>query len=431
MDSVVRSLPQAIDLAVIGAGPHALTLVTHLLQKNKRMRGRVWVFDPSGTWMHQWNHQFLALDIPHLRSPAVHHPDPDPYALRRFAESRWDELFPPYDLPGTLLFQEFCQNVVQRWNLSDWVYPAQVVQVQPEGNARRDRFASRRRSRFLLTLSTGETLHARRVVLATGSGRPHWPDWVQQIPPGYPGDRLLHSSQIDLRTLPLRGERVLIIGSGLTSAHLAIGAIQRGAKVILLARRKVYEKLFDADPGWLGPKYLKDFWAEPDWFARWQMIQQARNGGSMTPAILTQLRRLMRDGHLELFERCEVAAARWVLEEPPDAPEQAAQHRSGYWRICCKNPALHDCIHTQRIDRLWLATGSQLDGSQHPLLQDIAAQYPVEWVKGLPVLEETLTWPGIGLHVMGGLAALHVGPTARNLSGARSASDRIVRALLT
>ncbi|GDZ93178.1 hypothetical protein PA905_10130 [Planktothrix agardhii CCAP 1459/11A] len=108
------SLPEFIDIAIVGAGPHALALVAHLLQKKKSMRGRFLVFDPSGTWMSQWNHQFAALEIPHLRSPAVHQPDPDPHALRTFAASRPNELFPPYDLPGTRLFQNFCQEVIRR-----------------------------------------------------------------------------------------------------------------------------------------------------------------------------------------------------------------------------------------------------------------------------------------------------------------------------
>nr|WP_232225089.1 FAD/NAD(P)-binding protein [Dactylococcopsis salina] len=37
----------SIDIAIIGAGPQALTLVTHLLQKKKSMRNRLMVFDPS------------------------------------------------------------------------------------------------------------------------------------------------------------------------------------------------------------------------------------------------------------------------------------------------------------------------------------------------------------------------------------------------
>lgn len=91
----------SIDIAIIGAGPQALTLVTHLLQKKKSMRNRLMVFDPSGRWMQQWYHQFSAFQIPHLRSPSPHHPHPNPQALRNFGEHRRHEFFPPYDLPGT------------------------------------------------------------------------------------------------------------------------------------------------------------------------------------------------------------------------------------------------------------------------------------------------------------------------------------------
>jgi cation diffusion facilitator CzcD-associated flavoprotein CzcO len=406
MSDSLSPLPESIDLAIVGAGPHALTLVTHLLQKKKSLRGRFLVFDPSGTWMSRWNHQFAALEIPHLRSPAVHHPDPDSFALRRFAESRADELHPPYDLPGTRLFQEFCQDVIRRWQLENCVYSAQVVQIKPLNN--------QHQRRFCLRLPTGQTVTARRVVIANGGGIPHIPEWVGQISTKYPGDRLLHSHQVDLRELHLRGERILIIGGGLTSGHLAVGAIQRGAQVLLMSRRTLYEKLFDADPGWLGPKYLKDFWAEPDWYARWQMIQQARNGGSMTPAILTQLRRLERDGRIVFYEQCQVSQARWSRE---------------HWQVCCDNSAVHECIQHQTIDRIWCATGSQLDATKHPLLQDVLNAYPTDVVNGLPIVDECLRWRDCELFIMGGLAALRTGPTARNLSGARAVSDRIVHKL--
>ncbi|BAU08407.1 hypothetical protein FIS3754_43510 [Fischerella sp. NIES-3754] len=110
MLSTPPSLPTKTDLAIIGAGPHTLTLVTHLLQKRQNMRGKILVFDKGGKWMNHWQHQFAALEIPHLRSPAVHHPDPNPFALRKFAESRNSEFFPPYDLPGTQLFEDFCND---------------------------------------------------------------------------------------------------------------------------------------------------------------------------------------------------------------------------------------------------------------------------------------------------------------------------------
>ncbi len=406
MSNALFALPDFIDLAVVGAGPHALTLVTHLLQKKKSMQGRFLVFDPSGTWMSHWNHQFAAFEIPHLRSPAVHQPDPDPHALRTFAEGRPDELLPPYDLPGTRLFQDFCQDVIRRWQIQTCVYPAQVTRVIP--------FSHHRRSRFCLELSNGQTLMARRVVLANGGGIPQIPEWVRQVVTPYPDDRLLHSGQVDLRGLQLQGERVLIIGGGLTSGHLAIGAIARGARVFLMSRRSVYEKQFDADPGWLGPKYLKGFWAEPDWHSRWQMIQHARNGGSMTPAILTRLRRLQQDGKIVFYEQCQVSGARWNRE---------------HWQICCDNSAVQGYLQEQKIDRIWLATGSQLNATKHPLLNDVLETYPIEVVQGLPVVNEHLRWQGCELFMMGSLAALQIGPTARNLSGARAASDRIVPAL--
>jgi cation diffusion facilitator CzcD-associated flavoprotein CzcO len=44
------------DIAIIGAGPQALTLVTHILQKKAKVRSHLQVFDPSGAWMTRWRH---------------------------------------------------------------------------------------------------------------------------------------------------------------------------------------------------------------------------------------------------------------------------------------------------------------------------------------------------------------------------------------
>lgn len=36
LPKLTAPLPQHIDIAIVGAGPHALTLVTHLLQKRRQ-----------------------------------------------------------------------------------------------------------------------------------------------------------------------------------------------------------------------------------------------------------------------------------------------------------------------------------------------------------------------------------------------------------
>ncbi len=400
------SLPNSVDIAIVGAGPQALTLVTHLLQKKKTMRNRFVVIDPAGNWMRQWNHQFAAFEIPHLRSPAVHHPDPNPHALRSFAEKRPDELFPPYDLPGTQLFREFCQDVMQRWELRECVIPGMVQQLEE--------FYSDGKQRFRLWLADGQWLVAKRVVLAIAGGTPNLPDWARTLPFTHPSECLRHSHQIDLRGLQLAGERVLIVGSGLTSGHLALGAIARGARVIMMARRRFYEELFDADAGWLGPKYLKGFYAEPCWEQRWRMIQSARNGGSLTPAILTRLRRFEHEGKVVLYEQCEVRSAQW---------------KGDAWKVECSNAGIHDCIAHLPIHRIWLATGSQVDVCHWDMLSDIREKHPLPVVNGLPVLDHHLRWQGCNLFIMGGAAALQLGPVARNVYGGKMASDRIVPAL--
>ena len=144
-------------------------------------------------------------------------------------------------------------------------------------------------------------------------------------------------------------------------------------------------------------------------------VQQARNGGSVTPAMLLHLRRLERQGQITFYEQCEVQQAEWKREA---------------WQVHCSAGAEHDCVAHLLIDRLWLATGSQLNIEHWPLLADVQATYPIEVVNGLPVLDEHLRWPGCNLFVMGGAAALRLGPVARNLFGGRLASDRIVPALV-
>lgn len=397
MATTSPQLPSKIDLAIIGAGPHALTLVTHLLQKRQTMRGRFLVFDPSGKWMSRWQQQFAALEIPHLRSPAVHHPDPNPFALRKFAESRPGELFPPYDLPGTQLFEDMCGDVIQRWDLQNQVIKAEVTRLKPCQRG------------FRLWFADGNSLMARRVVLATGGGQLQIPNWVNQIQSEYPLDKICHSQKVDLRKLQLAGERILIVGGGLTSGHLAVGALSRGAKVHLMLRRQLQEKLFDAEPGWLGPKYLKGFFAEADYQERWEMIQQARNGGSMTPAIAMQLRRAVHYGNLQLDENCQILQVQWL---------------GNHWLVKCHNGSEYE------YDRIWLSTGSKFDVTDEPLLSEILATYPIAIANGLPVLDDYLRWPGCELFIMGGLAALQIGPTARNLSGARMASEKIVPAII-
>jgi cation diffusion facilitator CzcD-associated flavoprotein CzcO len=391
----------SLDIAVIGAGPQALTLVSYLLKQKPKLLVKLCIFDPSGAWLQQWQQQFRRYEIPHLRSPAAHHPAPDVFALRRFGEARSVALHSP-NLPGSQLFEDFCHHLINQSQLQGCIVPASVAEIIVKGT----------RS-FELLLQDGRSVAAKRVVVATGAGKPTLPEWFEQLyseqsQVSYPHDRLLHASQVDFRQVNCAGERILIVGGGLTTGHLAIGAITRRAHVTLMHRRQFYGKLFDADPNWTKTKYVSRFQAESCWKTKAEIVLGARNGGSLTPTILAQLRRQQATGQLEFQENCQVAQVVW--------------QRDHWWVRCSQGSE-------RSYDRIWVATGSQMNVLAHPLLGQLQAKYPTEIVSGLPILDRYLRWPGLELFVMGGLAGLQLGPTARNLSGARMASDRIVDAL--
>jgi len=379
-------------IAFIGSGPHNLMALAFLLRAAPHLRPEVRVFDPSGAWLSRWNRQMAAQEIVHLRSSSVHHPDPDALALRRFAKGRFDEFYPPYFLPGTGLFREFCDDLIGRYDLAPLVERRTVTALEPSG------------ARLTLTFDDGTAAEARAVVAALGGGEKVWPSWA----PGAQPPTLVHSEDVSWDDLPAQPGRLLLVGGGLTAGHLALGALRRGWRVDLVTRRPVKYKLFDAAPGWIGPKYLAGFLRETDWSRRRKMIAQARGGGAMTEEVRDLLRPFRKSGQLRMHPRCEVRSL---------TAEGGAWTADGGWG------------RRLTADQVWLATGNRLDLTRHPLFAPLHRDRPLQVVDGLPLLEHDLRWPGLPLYFMGMPAALRVGPTARNFPGARQAAARIAESI--
>ena len=109
-------IPTHADLVVVGGGPHAVALVTRILTRgevltdangpltgyrkspkdvrrhlfrtpvDESLKRSIVVIDKSGGWMLNWQRQYRAFGIEHLRSPRSLHPDPyDHSALRVWA----------------------------------------------------------------------------------------------------------------------------------------------------------------------------------------------------------------------------------------------------------------------------------------------------------------------------------------------------------
>jgi cation diffusion facilitator CzcD-associated flavoprotein CzcO len=90
---------------------------------------------------------------------------------------------------------------------------------------------------LLVTLSTGEMLATRKLVLATGQdGTGEWwmPDFVRALP----ADRRAHTCQIDIDFTRLKGKTVAVLGAGASAMDNAAVALEHGATVDLFCRRR-------------------------------------------------------------------------------------------------------------------------------------------------------------------------------------------------
>lgn len=74
------------DICIIGAGPHGLAAAVHLRQADPNLT--ITTIDRRPSWLTTWSEQFARAEIKTLRSPAIHHPAPDPYALPDFIRSQ-------------------------------------------------------------------------------------------------------------------------------------------------------------------------------------------------------------------------------------------------------------------------------------------------------------------------------------------------------
>jgi cation diffusion facilitator CzcD-associated flavoprotein CzcO len=291
-------------------------------------------------------------------------------------------------LPSTELFSAFCTDVAARFRLGRAVHAVSVGAAFPTGGGVR------------LETERG-SCRARVAVLATNPGQARIPVWARRR------DGVVHAEAVDLRERRFDGRTVVIVGAGLTAAHMALGVAGRGGHGVMVARRSRRVRPFDTDPGWLGPKEMNGFLKEPSFDRRAQVIRKARDGGSIPPAYADVLDRRIEDGSIT-----------WRTATVLDA-----QPLSGGWQVTLAGGT--ELV----VDEIWLATGWEYHVDQVPLLDPVRRSHPAVTAEGLPGLEPDLAWPGTDLFLMGALAGLQLGPTALNLSGARQAAARITAAI--
>ncbi len=378
---------------VIGGGIHGVHVAARLIGERHVGADQLRIVDPAERLLARWRACTSTTGMTHLRSPAVHHIGLSPWSLRQFAEPREpdepDLYAPPYRRPALDLFDEHCDQVVEDFGLAALHVQDRALRCEVDCD------------RVVVELAGGDALEAHQVVLAIGaSEQPRWPAWA---PRGH--DCVQHVFEPGFAGWPAQeSESVIVVGGGLSACQVALRLVGEGHRVEIVSRHPVREHQFDSDPGWLGAKYMTGFSRVEDFDRRRAIIAGARHGGSVPPEVRHALRDAIQREAIG-WHQADIAG----LGDGEDGLE--LELSTGV---------------TLHADRVLLATGFDPRRPGGALVDALIASASLPCAEcGYPIVDDALRWhPRI--RVTGPLAELELGPSSRNIAGARRAADRII-----
>ncbi len=384
-----------IEWLIIGGGIHGVHIAARLIGEGGVAPEQLRIVDPAERLLDRWRTCAAVTGMAYLRSPSVHHLDLSPWSLRRFADKQnrpESEIFaPPYDRPSLALFNAHSEWVIERLGLRDLHDRGRATACVAGRAGVRVRLTGRRE------------LFARHVVLAIGaSEQPSWPRWTPRDDP-----RVHHVFEPGFKGWPSKpAEEVAVIGGGISAGLVALRLARKGHRVHLVSRHALREHQFDSDPGWLGPMHMTGFSHERDYDLRRAMIVRARHRGSVPPDVRGALRRAFDQG-------------------------QITWHKTAVHGLDGRGDSARLRLDTDviEVERVLLATGFITSRPGGAMIDELIASASLPCARcGYPIVDTALRWhPRI--HVSGPLAELELGPSSRNIAGARSAGDRLIDSL--
>jgi len=382
-----------LDWLILGGGIHGVHIAARLIGEAGVSPGRLRILDPGTRLLERWKACTAATGMTYLRSPSVHHLDLDASSLDRFAgtprQQRPGLFTPPYARPALALFNAHSEHVISSYELASVHVQDRAERIELGCDA------------VHVRTSMGRTLSAANTVLAMGnSDQPAWPQWADSEDPGIrhifdPGFVLDEG---------MRRKQVVVVGGGISAAQVALWLSREQSRVHIVSRHPPRAHQFDSDPGWLGPKLMRGFERERSTKRRRALIAEARHRGSMPPEIFGALDRAIGEGRLH-----------WHLGEVRGL-------RRADEKLCVSLFSGPDLV----ADQVLLATGFQTKRPGGRLIDKLVEEASLPCADcGYPLVDKHLRWhPRI--FTTGPLAELELGPSARNIAGARRAADRIL-----
>ncbi|MEJ3747481.1 NAD(P)-binding domain-containing protein [Actinomycetes bacterium KLBMP 9797] len=390
--------PTHADVVVVGAGPAGLAVASALWHLGVR---DVVLLDRARRPAGRFFARIDAIGQRVLRSPYHHHPGVEGYRdceLLDFVRLHWAQLTAverreirmaqaghrsvvPVDA-----FEAYCRHVAVLHQVDRRTWRTAVREVAPQ------------RDRVVVRTDSG-AVTARHVVLCLGEERRaapgHW--WDEARPPA-------RVSYWDAPA-PRGGERVIVVGGGLTAAHLITNALTAGQRVHWLLREGAERyQCADVNAAFFRAEGRLRF-ETVGWADRLRMMRQQRRA-----SVMFEFRPLLRaaaaDGRLTIHGGRSIAEVRPAGE--------------GTVRVRLRDGERVEGDHAVLALGTTVTTGERLLPASVVRLRD-----------GWPDLDErTLAFRAAPrVFAIGAAACMALGPAARNIDGHRVAAARVAPAI--
>jgi thioredoxin reductase len=380
------------DATIVGAGPFGLSAAAYL--KDKKLG--VGIFgEPMNFWR---NHMPAGM---YLRSnwAASHISDPQgKLTLDHFKVDTGTQFGQPIPLSNFVEYgQWYQQKAVPE------LKRCQVSDIEKISNG------------FKVTLSDGQVLSSRRVIVATGIA--HFP-WVPKEFDGCPKSHVTHTSDhSDLSRF--RGREVLVVGDGQSALDAARLLKSLDVKVEVVAKRKEIR--------WVG----QHVWLHKLGFISWCLYSNFDVG----PAGISRL-----VGFPNLYRRLPHGLRNPISYRairPAGTGWQRPLLAEVTMTLDCRvtsSEILGDKVHvklsngTERlVDHVIVGTGYRVDTTRYHFFSPTIKKC-LKTVCGYPVLGRGLESSIVGLHFVGKPAAWSFGPLLNFVSGSHFAGAELLRA---
>ncbi|MGW4272004.1 FAD-dependent oxidoreductase [Streptomyces seoulensis] len=386
--------PPTADVVIVGAGPAGLATASALWHLGVH---DVVLLDRDGRPCGRFFERIDMLGQRVLRSPYEHHPGVEGYRdceLLDFARLHWSRLTPverreirmaqaghrsvvPVDV-----FEAYCRHVSTLHHVDERTWRASVQAVRPTVDA-------------VTVRADGFSVTAPYVVLCLGEERRAAPaDWWE-------GDAVPRGVSYWDEPVPQDAERLVVIGAGLSAAHLVSNALTDGKRVhwIVRAAEERYQ-CADVNASFFRAEGRARF-DGTSWEDRLALM-----AGQRRASVMFEFRPLMRAA--EAGGRLTVHRGRAVTGLLPERVGRVAVRLADGERVVA--------------DHVVLALGTTVSGGDRLLAESVCAARD-----GWPDLDErTLAYRNAPrVFAVGAAAGMVLGPAARNIDGHRVATARV------